>query len=68
MCALGWDTAAWSSLCSLHQIKVRSRDRIAGRARLNPACVYLDIAVGWKVNSGRTANAHGQRNLKPAGP
>lgn len=42
-----------SSLCRLHQIRVRSSDGTEGRASLNPAAVYLDIAAGWKVNSGR---------------
>lgn len=36
----------------MHQIRVRSSDRIGGRASLNPVDVYLDIAAGWKVNSG----------------
>lgn len=40
-------------VCGLHQIRVRSSDRIDGRASLNPATVYLDIAAGWKVNSGK---------------
>ena len=31
--------------------KVRSTYRTEGRASLNPAAVYLDIAAGWKVNS-----------------
>lgn len=32
---------------------MRSSDRVDGRASLNPASVYLDIAAGWKVNSGK---------------
>ena len=35
----------------MHQIRVSSSDRIDGRASLNLASVYLDIAAGWKVNS-----------------
>lgn len=37
----------------LHQIRLRNSDRTEGRASLNPASVYLDIAAGWKVNSGK---------------
>lgn len=47
-----------SSLCGLHQIRVRSGDRIEGRASLNPAGVYLDIAAGWKVNTGEGQQMH----------
>lgn len=36
-----------------HQIRLRSSDRRGGRARLNPVAVYLDIAAGWRVNSGK---------------
>lgn len=46
------------SLCGLHQIRVRSSDRTGGRASLNPAGVYLDIAAGWKVNTGEGQQTH----------
>lgn len=53
MCVWGGDFATLSSLCVLHQKRVRSSDRIDGRANLNLASVYFDIAAGWKVNSGK---------------
>lgn len=54
---MGW--GFWpSGLCGLHQIRVRSSDRTGGRASLNPAGVYLDIAAGWKVNTGEGQQTH----------
>lgn len=54
---MGW--GFWpSSLCGLHQIRARSSDRTGGRASLNPAGVYLDIAAGWKVNTGEGQQTH----------
>lgn len=53
MCVWGGDFATLSILCGLHLIRVRSSDRIDGRASLNPASVYLDIAAVWKVNNGK---------------
>ena len=51
MCIWARDLAPEPSLCGLNQIRVRSSDRIDGRASLSPATVCLDIAAGWKVNS-----------------